>query len=111
MNNRKELIRKYKERKVTGGVYRILNTQNGKYLLASCIDLKGDRNRFDFSVSTGSCVQLKLQKDWNQFGPKAFKFEVLDELKKDPEQDNTAFREELRLLEEMWRERLSGEEY
>ncbi|MGI6424222.1 MAG: GIY-YIG nuclease family protein [Tepidanaerobacteraceae bacterium] len=109
--NRKDLIRKYKEREVTGGVYRILNTLNNKYLLASGIDIKGDRNRFDFSVATGSCVQMKLQKDWDTFGPKAFKFEVLDELKKEPEQDIAAFREELELFEEMWRERLSGEEY
>ena len=41
--NRKDLIRKYKEREVTGGVYRILNTLNNKYLLASGIDIKGDR--------------------------------------------------------------------
>lgn len=108
---RKEIIRKYKERSVTGGVFKITNTKNGRFLLASDIDLRGSRNRFDFSVSTGSCVYMKLQEDWDKFGAKAFVFEVLDELEKEPEQGIKAFTEDLKLLEEMWRERLSGDEY
>lgn len=90
--NKKELIARYKARPVTGGVFKIRNTQNGRYLLASGIDIKGDRNRFNFSVATGSCVHMKLQKDWNTFGPKAFA-------------------EDLKMLEQMWRERLDGDEY
>ncbi|HHY03981.1 MAG TPA: GIY-YIG nuclease family protein [Thermoanaerobacterales bacterium] len=109
--NKKEIIKRYKERPVTGGVFRITNTQNGKYLLASDIDLRGSRNRFDFSVSTGSCINMKLQKDWDIFGAKAFVFEVLDELEKEPEQELKAFTEDLKLLEDMWRNRLAGDEY
>ncbi|HHV18817.1 MAG TPA: GIY-YIG nuclease family protein [Thermoanaerobacterales bacterium] len=109
--NKKELIARYKARPVTGGVFKIRNTQNGRYLLASGIDIKGDRNRFNFSVATGSCVHMKLQKDWNTFGPKAFVFEVLDELEKKPEQETKAFAEDLKMLEQMWRERLDGDEY
>lgn len=46
-----------------------------------------------------------LQKDWNDFGPDAFEFEILDTLKPadssgyDPSND-------LRVLEEMWLEKL-----
>lgn len=109
--NKKEIIKRYKERTVTGGVFKITNTQNGKYLLSSDIDLKSSRNRFDFSVSTGSCVHMKLQKDWDIFGAKSFIFEVLDELEKEPEQGIKAFTEDLKLLEEMWRNRLNGNEY
>ena len=108
--NKKELIARYKARPVTGGVFKIRNTQNGRYLLASGIDIKGDRNRFNFSVATGSCVHMKLQKDWNTFGPKAFVFEVLDELEKTGT-ETKAFAEDLKMLEQMWRERLDGDEY
>jgi hypothetical protein len=109
--NRKEIIAKYKERPVTGGVFRIINTQNGRYLLTSEIDIKGSQNRFNFSVATGSCVHMKLQKDWNKFGAKAFVFEVLDELKKKPEQELKDFTEDLKQLEDIWRQRLNGNEY
>lgn len=109
--NRKEIIAKYKERPVTGGVYRIINTKTGKYLLTSDIDLKACENLFNFSVATGSCVKMKLQKDWDKFGGKAFTFEVLDELKKKPDQELKDFAEDLKTLEEMWRDRLDGDEY
>lgn len=109
--NKKELIARYKQRPITGGVFRIVNTKTGKYLLASDIDIRGSRNRFNFSVSTGSCVQMKLQKDWDDFGAGAFVFEILEELEKNSEQELNAFREDLNLLEEMWREKLGGNEY
>lgn len=54
---------------------------------------------------------MKLQKDWDKFGGKAFTFEVLDELKKKPDQELKDFAEDLKTLEEMWRDRLDGDEY
>lgn len=66
--HKKELIAQYKARKVTGGVFCILNTQTGKCLLMAERDVKGSQNRFAFSQMTGSCVHMLLQQDWKTYG-------------------------------------------
>lgn len=105
-DRRKELIRAYKERELLGGVYRIKNMANGRYLLSHAIDLQGSKNLFDFSVATGSAMQHKLTKDWKEFGAQAFAFEVLEELKSKPDQTLEEFAQDLELLEQLWREKL-----
>jgi hypothetical protein len=47
----------------------------------------------------------QLQKDWNEHGPGAFLFEILEvvELKDDP---NFSLEDELTLLEQIWIEKL-----
>lgn len=104
-NNRKELARAYRERKIVGGVYAIKNTANEKVLLAWDTDLQGSRNKFDFSVMTGSCPSMKLQKDWQSFGKDTFVFEVVEELEKKSEQTEREFCEDLMTLEELCRDR------
>lgn len=105
-NDKKQLRQMYRERRITGGVYAIYNTQNGKRLLQSTADIEGSKNRFVFAQSTGTCISLKLQRDWEKSGPAAFSFEVLEELEKKPEQTEREFAEEVKLLEELWREKL-----
>jgi hypothetical protein len=109
--SRKELTLAYKERKVVGGVYQIVNTQNSNFLLASTADLQGAQNRFDFAQKTGSCIHFKLQKDWAEFGPSAFKFEILEELEKKEDQSPKEFQEDLKVLQEMWAEKRSAESH
>jgi len=114
MNNndrKKELQAQYKEREMTGGVYLIRNTLNNKLLLDAAIDLAGSRNRFEFSKKTGSCVYLKLQKDWAEQGNSQFVFEALEELKKGETQTQAEFENDIKLLKEMWREKLSNEDF
>lgn len=106
MERRKELISKYKNRKISGGVYRIVNTVSGKYLLKNAVDLKGSKNLFDFSVQTDMCPDFKVQKDWKQYGSKAFTFEVLEEIEINEDQSPQEFKEDLKALEELWREKL-----
>lgn len=105
---RKELVSEYKERKIVGGVYQILNKANGKYLLLAGTDLKGLKNRFDFSVKTGSCVSLVLQKEWAIFGATAFEFVVLEELEKNDDQSMKSFQDDLKALKEIWIEKLDA---
>jgi hypothetical protein len=61
-------------------------------------------------LSNGLHADRELQRDWNELGPGAFEFEVLDVLtpKKEPEYDPA---EDLAVLLEMWREKIvaSGE--
>lgn len=105
---RREKVAEYKERKVVGGVYVLKNTENGKQLLLSAADLQGSRNRFTFSQQTNSCIQPKLQKDWETFGKESFQFEVLEELEKKETQTAEEFAADVKILEELWREKLQG---
>ncbi len=102
---RKEKIDAYKQRQLIGGIYKIKNKANGKCLLQSTTDLAGSKNRFEFSVSTGSCISYKLQKDWNEFGQDSFIFEVLEELKQKETQTLKQFSDDLKTLEELWVEK------
>ena len=102
------LLTAYKERPVVGGVCAIRNTATGRVLLFSCLDPKGKQNRFSFAVSTGTCIEAALQKDWRELGPAVFTFETLETLEKKPDQTDRDYREELALLLELWRERLAA---
>ena len=92
------MIDAYKERTVVGGVYAIRNNENGKMLLLSTTDLAGSRNRFDFSQSMGSCINMLLQQDWKKFGPGVFSFEILEQLEKKDEQSYKEFQNEIGVL-------------
>ena len=48
-----------------------------------------------------------LQQDWNALGPDAFAFEVLDELKPPEGAADWDSRDELRVLEKLWLEKLT----
>ena len=110
INTKKELQLQYKEREVTGGVYLIRNTQKNKLLCEISMELNSTRNRFEFSQKTGSCVYMKVQKDWAEDGSSQFVFEVLEELKKGDTQTDAQFKADLELLREMWLEKLSNED-
>src|SRR5215469_880779 len=101
--NRRELSKAYKERRLIGGIYRIANTQTGKYLLGYAVDIASLRNRFEFALATGSEVDPRLRADWEQYGPTAFSLEVLEELEKTPEQSQADFVADLRTLEQLRR--------
>lgn len=103
---KKELLNKYKERKVTGGICVIKNTANGKMLLAAVTDLQGYKNRFEFFNSTGSCTDNRLKNDWNEFGADVFVLETFEELVKKETQTAKEFSEDIETLKEIWLEKL-----
>ena len=105
--NKKALIHAYKTKKDIGGICKITNSKNGKILLFAAPDLVGAKNRFEFSCKTQSCFQLELKTDWQEFGPQAFSFEVVEELEKMPDQTNKEFRDDLKELLLMWQENVS----
>ena len=104
---KKELMAQYKKREIIGGVYAIRNTLNDKLLFGAATDLQSSKNRFMFSQKTGSCIDLKLQTDWNKQGSEQFVFEVFEELKKDETQTEKEFSADIELLKEMWLDKLS----
>jgi len=99
----------YKERIKLGGVYRIVNGKNGRYMLFSAANLEGAKNRFAFSKNTNTCIFLKMKQDWDAYGADVFEFEVLEELKMGKEQTDQEFAEDLEVLLGMWAERLNQE--
>lgn len=109
MSNKKELRAQYEQRKVIGGVYRFMNSKNGKFYLQSTDDIQGTRNMFQFAQMTNSCNIPPLQRDWSEFGKDAFQLEELELLEKTETQTREEFAQDIKTLMEMWKEKLSGE--
>ena len=107
---KKELQSQYKEREIVGGVYAIRNTLKNKLLCETSTELSSTRNRFEFSRNTGTCVYMKLQKDWTEQGGAHFVFEVLEELKRGDTQTDAEFKADLGVLKEIWLDQLSAED-
>ena len=102
---KKLLIRAYKERPKPAGIFQVKNSVNGKVLLGSSLNLDGCLNRHRFGLSNGSHRNKRLQSEWNEYGPEAFVFEILERVK--PSDDpNFDVEVELTLLEEIWIEQL-----
>lgn len=107
---KKELNREYKERIKPAGVYQVRNTANGRMLLGSSLNLEGPLNRHKFMLKIGSHTNKALQKDWDELGPDAFVFEILEEVKR-TDDPNFNLQDELTLLEMLWLERFQPVEH
>jgi hypothetical protein len=103
--DRKALIRD-KETRRPMGVFRVLNTVNGKSLIGTSKDLPGMLNRQRFQLELGSHPNRALQNDWKEFGSEAFVFEVLDTLKA-PDQPDYDPTDDLRALEQLWLDKVT----
>jgi hypothetical protein len=103
--NRKELIREYKESRRPMGVFQVRNNRNGRVLVGASTDLPSILNRHRAQLRLGTHSNRALQKDWNELGPEAFEFEVLDTLT-EPDRPDWDPAEDLRALEELWLDRL-----
>jgi len=110
--DRKASIRAYKETPRPAGVFRIRHTVSRKALVGISVNLPAILNRHRFQLTNGSHPDLQLQRDWNEFGPDAFTFAVLDQLtpKEESGYDPT---EDLAVLLDMWLQKLasSGETF
>ncbi len=105
--DRRDAIREYKQTPRPAGIFRIRNAADAKSLVGSSVNLPGTLNRHRFQLEHGSHPDRELQRDWNERGPDAFAFEVLDRLdpRDDPAYDPS---EDLRTLKEMWIEKLTA---
>ena len=88
------------------GVYRVRNTVNERSLVAASVDLPAMLNRQRTQLRLGAHPNRTLQKDWNELGAEAFAFEVLDTLSP-PDRPDYDPSDDLRVLEELWLDRLS----
>jgi hypothetical protein len=103
--SRKDLIREYKEARRPHGVYRIHNTVADRSLIGASTDVPSVHNRHRAQLGFGGHPNRALQQDWNALGPSAFAFETLDLLEL-PEAQDYDPKEDLRVLEQLWRDKL-----
>ena len=106
MNQRKQLKKEYLESKRPMGVYRVLNTENGKCLVGSSANLPAILKRIEFELKMGNHRNGALQSDWESYGVDAFAFEVLETLEPEERSDYNPT-EDLNVLEGLWLEKLS----
>ena len=104
--NRKELVQAYKEARRPMGVYRVHNTRDDKSMIGWSVDLPSILNRERVTLKFGGHRNAGLQRDWAELGPDAFVFEVLDTLTPPEGQPDYDPKDDLRVLESMWIERL-----
>lgn len=100
------MLRAYRERKVTGGVYGYRNRANGKLLLQSTSDISKAGNHLAFSQEMGLCPHPLLRDDWDSSKGADYTLEILETLDKKPEQTDGEFADEISTLEALWRERI-----
>lgn len=105
-SRKKELRDQFKSRRVTGGIYRIINTETGKFYLQCTDDFKATHNWFESCRMFGHCSLPPIQEDWKKYGMDAFQIEELDHLEKPEEQTHAEFMADLRVLRDMWEEKL-----
>ena len=105
MKSKKEIKRKYKERRKQAGIFQIKNRANGKILLGSSLNLEGPLNGHRFMLTIGLHRNKVLQQEWNQYGEDQFVFEILEVVEV---KDDLGFNlsDELALLEQIWIEKL-----
>ena len=109
MNNRKEVIKEYKQTIQPMGIFQIKNLSNGKVFIESSKNLEGSLNRSKFQLDLGSFKNKTLQEDYSRLGAGQFIFEIVDRLapkKDDPAYDYT---EDLETLKTMWLDKLKPE--
>lgn len=105
MLDKKEIKRQYKEILPPMGVYQVRNTINGKIFVGSSKNLTAKQNSYQFQTELGSHVSSEFLRDYNQLGSDKFVFEILDYL--EPKEGiNYNYTEDLKVLEELWIEKL-----
>ncbi|GIQ65519.1 hypothetical protein PACILC2_40870 [Paenibacillus cisolokensis] len=102
-NKRRELLEEYKRIKTYMGVVRIENKVNGKVYIASYPNLKNKWLTIQAQLEMGRFPNAELQKDWNELGPDAFAYEVLEQKEADEVAD---MRWELKQILKPWLEKL-----
>ncbi|NEX64850.1 GIY-YIG nuclease family protein [Noviherbaspirillum galbum] len=85
------------------GIYIIRDKETGDVLVASSRNVHGAMNRAQFELRLRSHANKALQAEWNRSGPGRFDFEIV-ELLKEREDSNFDYLEELRTLEQIYRE-------
>lgn len=80
---RKEAIRKFKERKPAIGIFAIRCAATGSVWVGSSRNLEATRNGSWASLRMGAHREKSLQEQWNRHGEPAFAYDILHKLPDD----------------------------
>ncbi len=106
MENRKEIIKKYKMTHTPMGVYKINATGSDNFYVGSSLNLNAIFNRHKFELGSGFHPIKELQDAWNKNGEEGIKFEIIDRL--EPKEDPLyKYNEDIKTLEDLWMDKLS----
>ena len=105
MKSNKELKEEYKLIKPKIGVFQIKNIVNNKIFIDCSVNLDKIWNRHRGELNFGGHRNEVLQKEWNEFGERNFKYEILSEIKQNEDQ-NIDYAREARQLAKMFIEEL-----
>jgi hypothetical protein len=103
---RKELVREYRERKQSMGIYAVRCEAANKIWIAASRNLDKQKNSLWFMLGNGGHPNRAMQSVWNACGEAAFRYEVLEEI-----DDENPLLVDLLLKErsQHWRASLHGE--
>lgn len=79
-NDRRALVRDYKEREVRAGIYAVRCAPTGEVWVGGAPDVATRRNGLWFTLRMGGHNRASLQAAWNVHGEDAFVFDVLEVL-------------------------------
>lgn len=63
---------------MTGGIYKIVNLNNGKCYVGSAKDFNTRRDKHFKLLNDNKHFNIKLQRSYNKYGPNAFSFEIIE---------------------------------
>jgi len=104
-STKKDLKEQYKNRKITGGIFCIKCQGNDRMWIRATRDLEGQKNRYNFFITTDTCPEPAMQTDWKLFGATSFSFEILEEIERKETQSEREFADDIGLLLEIWNEK------
>lgn len=106
--DRKQLVRDFKERKVAAGAFVVRCALSGQVWVDVSPNLHNRQNGLWFSLRLGSHPNRALVQAWKDHGEAAFTYEVVEELP-DAERSQWEMTNALKDLSAKWREALSAE--
>lgn len=65
------------------GIYKITNLVNSKFYIGSAVYFKHRKGVHIYDLKNNRHGNIHLQRAWNKYGKKAFKFELIEECKKE----------------------------
>ncbi|MCW5634383.1 MAG: GIY-YIG nuclease family protein [Rubrivivax sp.] len=106
--DRRALKRQYREAGPAMGVYAIRNRASGRVVVRASLNLEGAMQRDRFELNLRGHRDKLLQAEWLRDGAGSFAFEVVDTLKKKPDDPpGHDYRDELAALLALWTEELA----
>lgn len=105
--DRKAAVAAYKEQKVAAGIYAVRCTSSGACWVGRAPNLATIQNRLWFTLRQGSNPHRALQAAWQEHGPDAFTFEIVEQIK----DEDVAFARDSNLKERLahWQGELGAE--